>query len=408
MKIATTSRSPIYIARNEADSARHYFQKWEPYAKSLNDRHSWSLRMRDYYLMQGQKDSTIKYALQCYYQFDSLHTERSASNFQRFQAQNVYYRHQQNALKHQLESEHAKFQLLALAIISSVCLVLIFVGGVYAWRWGRKKFRHFQTMHEQDIQDMQEFKEKEALQRQTLSNYEVEKQRLKQQIDEHSHTIDQLHDEIQQKTNDLTQFATQLKEARQKESDAMELQQKLNQQQDTLNELQQKLGQHLKTIGDLKEKLNRQLKTVGELQQKVSEYQLSDEEVNAIQVFDQLCNEPPIKRLMELAKRYKTPSESEWKAAIDTVETYYQALKSIRFRKKVTDIEYRICVLTALKMAADDIALLTGMNGDTLSKKRGRMLKKIINHEGGAKEFDSYIQELCNTSVACASNSQAQ
>ena len=346
----------LYIARGEADSARHYLQKWAPHVKTLNDSLSFFRRLHDYYYWQGRIDSAYKYSKESLASFGSLHTVRTTDEYQRLQAQNNYRRHERNALKHELESQHAQFRLLVWTNVSIAGLLLILAGGLF----GRRAFQRLKTTHIQDLM------KQEARQQQALSTYEAEKQHLKRQIVEHSHTIELLHDEIQQKTNDLIQFATQLKETRQKETDIMELRQKLTLQQDALSELQQE----------------------------IAEYRLQKEQLNATRQLDQLYEEAPIKRLIELAKQHETPDEGEWKWAIKTVEKYHPKMKAIRFMNNISDVEYHICILIKLRMSIYDIMQLTGKKNGYLSTARKRLLDKIFKDKSGAKDFDRAIQEF--------------
>lgn len=55
--------------------------------------------------------------------------------------------------------------------------------------------------------------------------------------------------------------------------------------------------------------------------------------------------------------------------------------------------EYEICVLVRLGFAPSEIGILTGRKLSDIANIRKRLLLKLSNREGSAKDFDVYMKE---------------
>ena len=55
--------------------------------------------------------------------------------------------------------------------------------------------------------------------------------------------------------------------------------------------------------------------------------------------------------------------------------------------------EYEICVLVRLGFAPSEIGILTGRKLSDIANIRKRLLLKLSNREGSAKDFDIYMKE---------------
>ena len=348
-----------YLEKEEMDSARQCLLRWIPYAETTNERYALALKMCDYYAKLGQKDSVIRYSQQCLQLMDTLYSERSSSNYQRFHAQYAYNNYEKKVMEYKLESQQTQFWLFIYILFSLFCLVVMAIMGFIVYRWVKRRLHYFRFAHERDCEQIR-------IHKKLLHSYETEKLDMEEQMNKYSHTIDTLKAEIQQKTLQLAQSNNQLASEIQKEENFMELQAKLSQQEETIHELLQNC-------------------TV---------YQQQSEQLARIDRLKQLHDESCIKNIYELVRRNIRPTETDWSEIIGTVEKYYPQMVGIRLKEKISELEYRVCVLIKIRIELFGIMRLTGTNNSYLSTLRKRLFGKIQHAKGGAKDFDTYIQQL--------------
>ena len=199
-----------------------------------------------------------------------------------------------------------------------------------------------------------------------LRSYESETHELKEQIGKHSQTIEKLRKVIREKTKLLAQSNAQLETAFKEGEDIIGLQSKLEQQEDTIRKILQEC--------DI--------------------YRRQAEQLDRINRFARLQEEACIRNLSVLVKKNTRPTEKDWSEIVATVEKYYPQIAGIRFNDKISDLDYKICVLIKAKMNLYGIMVLTGKNNSYLSTARKRLFEKIHHTKGSAKDFDNYIQQL--------------
>lgn len=93
-------------------------------------------------------------------------------------------------------------------------------------------------------------------------------------------------------------------------------------------------------------------------------------------------------------KKQPNPTDEEWQDLYAVAEKYFPVLCNIKNNPRISNQEYLICVLTKLRFNLYDIVYLTGTDNCTISKKRNRMLPKLFNCTGSAKDFDERIIAL--------------
>ena len=113
----------------------------------------------------------------------------------------------------------------------------------------------------------------------------------------------------------------------------------------------------------------------------------------------------PVKSRVSLSSRPVPPSYNKGRESNLTKQDFYDLfLSRCKLRafygivnggkRRLTDEEYRICMLTRLGFSVTEISLLTGQTVKVLATKRARLLKKIFGIEGGAETFDQRIREI--------------
>ena len=112
---------------------------------------------------------------------------------------------------------------------------------------------------------------------------------------------------------------------------------------------------------------------------------------------ESLTNNSICQKLHHIARTPKSePSRAQWQELHDLVSRELPAFYGIvnGGKRRLTDEEYRICMLTRLGFSVTEISLLTGQTVKVLATKRARLLKKIFGIEGGAETFDQRIREI--------------
>ncbi len=162
-----------------------------------------------------------------------------------------------------------------------------------------------------------------------------------------------------------------------------------------IHSLNSQLEQNAIDIKDYRQKVE----TIQVLNQKIAAYETGMiNRVNA-NLINQLNNDSAIQaiihRLNSKDKNIeKQPTHDEWNAAYSVAEKYFPALCDIKANPKISPLEYQICLLTKLRFVIADIVLLTGKDNSFITAKRKRMLPKLFNCTGSAKDFDALILGL--------------
>ncbi len=162
-----------------------------------------------------------------------------------------------------------------------------------------------------------------------------------------------------------------------------------------IHSLNRQLEQQAIDIEDYRQKVE----TIQVLNQKIAAYETGMiNRVNA-NLINQLNKEPAIqaiiRRLNSKDKNTeKQPTHDEWNAVYSVAEKYFPALCDIKANPKISPLEYQICLLTKLRFEIADIVLLTGKDNSFITAKRKRMLPKLFNCTGSAKDFDALILDL--------------
>ena len=162
-----------------------------------------------------------------------------------------------------------------------------------------------------------------------------------------------------------------------------------------IHSLNRQLEQQAIDIEDYHQKVE----TIQVLNQKIATYETGMiNRVNA-NLINQLNKEPAIQAIIHRLNSKdknteKQPTHNEWNAVYSVAEKYFPALCDIKANPKISPLEYQICVLTKLRFEIANIVLLTGKDNSFITAKRKRMLPKLFNCTGSAKDFDALILDL--------------
>ena len=298
-------KGTYYLEKGQLDSAEHYFHKLQTEGKSTNDRYLASWGLSQLYKKTGQSDSVAKYAFLNSVQNDSIYNEQTAQNLQNAQAQYDYARHQENALRKELETQKTQLRLYKWIAGSIIILVLLMLFILFLHNRNRKKAQAIEGLNQ---------------------------------------LIEGMNKVIKQNATDL----------------------------------------------QMKEKLE---ESINMLEEKLESYRKKEEIHSRTHDLNTLLQHPTVKSFMEMGKdRQGIPSYEDWHALYPLVEEYWPKLAECR--KDISDVEYQICILTKLGLRASDIAHLTHNSSSNITNIRTRLLAKLFDMEGGAKDFDMQIKSL--------------
>lgn len=144
--------------------------------------------------------------------------------------------------------------------------------------------------------------------------------------------------------------------------------------------------------GEIEQLIKDKSEAVEMLQRKIDEYnQKQKVEYNKKKSID-MSNSLIVMKFHYLAEKVMTPpSFDDWK------DLYLYVLKELpelaEFKEILKNGEYEVCVLVRQGFAPSEIRTLTGRKLSDIANIRKRLLVKIANREGSAKDFDNYMRE---------------
>ena len=353
-------KGTYYLEKGQLDSAELFFQKLQAKGKTTNNRYLASWGLSQLYKKTGESDSVAKYAFLNSIQNDSIYNERTAQNLLNAQAMYNYARHQENALRKELETKDMEISRRNWIIAGVLLLSII----VFFWRKQiRLKKSELRTANRKNTQLSTQ-----------LHTANEENAQLNTQLDANNLKIAQLNEQILEKARIMNGLQEQVEDKS-----------RLIKQ---LNEIINHNAANLETIAQMEQTVAIQLQQMEDLQFMIDNFTQS-------RAINEIRQHPAIARMAELSRlNNKLPHSHEWHALYDVVETHFPKFTNLRQMETISEAEYQVCVLTKLQFALHEIASLTNSTKARLGMIRKRLLEKIFNTtEGGAKMFDHCMRE---------------
>ena len=353
-------KGTYYLEKGQLDSAEHFFRKLKNNSKTVNSQYLAAWGLSQLFKKQGISDSVAKYAYLGDVLGDTLYSEQTAENLQNAQAMYNYARHQENALRKELETKDMEISRRNWIIAGVLLLSII----VFFWRRQiRLKKSELRTANRKNTQLSTQ-----------LHTANEENAQLNTQLDISKQENQQLHSEILEKARIMNGLQEQVEDKS-----------RLIKQ---LNEIINHNAANLETIAQMEQ-------TVAIQQQQMEDLQLMIDNFTQSRAINEIRQHPAIARMSELSRlNNKLPHSHEWHALYDVVETHFPKFTNLRQMETISESEYQVCVLTKLQFALHEIATLTNSTKARLGMIRKRLLEKIFNtSEGGAKMFDHCMRE---------------
>ena len=337
-------KGTYYLEKGQLDSAEHFFRKLKNSSGTVNSQYLAAWGLSQLFRKQGISDSVAKYAFTGDILNDTLYSEQTAENLQNAQAMYNYARHQENALRKELETKDMEISRRNWIIAGVLLLSII----VFFWRRQiRLKKSELRTANRKNTQLSTQ-----------LHTANKENAQLNTQLDANNLKIAQLNEQI----NEKGQLIKQLNEVINKNAADLQLNAQLQQ---TVAILEERLATYLK-----EKEIHSRTHNLNTLQQ-----------------------QPVVKHFTELANgRVAYPTYKDWHTLYPLVEEFYPQLAVLR--KDISDAEYQICVLTKLGFRLSDIGHLMNVSKAYMSTTRKRLSERLVHtNEDSAKLFDQRIKE---------------
>jgi tetratricopeptide (TPR) repeat protein len=116
-----------YLGTGKLDSAEYFFRKLLHDGTTINDKYLAAWGMTQLYYNKEQMDSVGKYALQTFLHSDTLYNIGAAENLQNAQAMYNYDRHQEKALRKEMETKEARIRFYQLTLGVVLLAILLFL-----------------------------------------------------------------------------------------------------------------------------------------------------------------------------------------------------------------------------------------------------------------------------------------
>ncbi|WP_295435520.1 hypothetical protein [uncultured Prevotella sp.] len=143
--------------------------------------------------------------------------------------------------------------------------------------------------------------------------------------------------------------------------------------------------------GEIEKLIRDKSETVEVLQGKIDEYAKKQKDIYTKKKNVEISNSLIVMKFHYFAEKVMTtPSFEDWKELYLFVSNELPELAE--FKDVLKHGEYEVCVLVKLGFAPSEISTLTGRKLSDIANVRKRLLVKLANREGSAKDFDNYIK----------------
>lgn len=100
-------------------------------------------------------------------------------------------------------------------------------------------------------------------------------------------------------------------------------------------------------------------------------------------------------KFRELAEKGIEPSSRQWDALDNIFESFFRQFKlTLENNHKLSENEYRICMLVWLGFVPNQMKILMGMSSSNISNIRKRLSKKLFDREMTTSKFDDEIRKI--------------
>ncbi len=114
-----------------------------------------------------------------------------------------------------------------------------------------------------------------------------------------------------------------------------------------------------------------------------------------MQMIDILLNNETVFRFHQLAAKGKMGTHEDWTELYEVINREMpEFIPSIHRNGMLSDRDTNICILIKLHFIPSEIAILIGASPQIITNSRVRLLNKIFDERGGARDFDQKIRGM--------------
>lgn len=110
---------------------------------------------------------------------------------------------------------------------------------------------------------------------------------------------------------------------------------------------------------------------------------------------EELLSAPAVNRMHHLADRGQAATSDDWDKLLQLIrQKAPDFMARLNAAAKLTPKELNVCLLIRLHFIPSELAVLTDVSPQTITNMRVRLLQKLFHEKGGARLFDTKMQEL--------------
>ena len=140
--------------------------------------------------------------------------------------------------------------------------------------------------------------------------------------------------------------------------------------------------------------INEKIKYIETLKERIAKFEETHDNIHFLDV---RFAESDICKKLHATARYGQglPSKKDWKNLKHLIDTEIPSFYAVvNHHQTLKEQEYQICMLIRTNFQMSEICNLVGISSANLSMQRKRLLMKIFDVEGSAKDFDIKIREI--------------
>ena len=100
-------------------------------------------------------------------------------------------------------------------------------------------------------------------------------------------------------------------------------------------------------------------------------------------------------KMKRLLQQGKGMSEEDWPQLATLVDSLYTGFtEKLYSLYRLSEQDYRVCLLTKVRIAPKDIALLTAHSKESVASTRSRLYQTIFGKKGSTKAWDDFVLSL--------------
>jgi DNA-binding CsgD family transcriptional regulator/cell division protein FtsL len=142
------------------------------------------------------------------------------------------------------------------------------------------------------------------------------------------------------------------------------------------------------------EAYNQAKKDIGQLEKRIAEYQ-EDKEMPEKWNMQNMLGTTEVMCMHRIAAKGQIPAESNWQELQQLIMDRDKAMATALGRhQELNAKEIQICMLIRFRFLPSEISTLLDISAQNVTNMRQRLMQKMFQQKGGARDFDQMIRSL--------------